>query len=357
MTALTFAAMVAFAIGWVLLPLIPALRELYAPSDVEPLSMVGRDNADLGRFARHFRDYIRASLEGIPAEARGTGDFLGTLPDGTAVACVAGNREEFLVSQLPAGLQERVVVLEESAQLEGGERFSYELWARKEFAGGPSATYRAILGERSVGLARGSVVLRWLHGVGAVTVEDQSHLYGRCSSETQIRLGKLVGFDRISAPAITTPGATARPRPPAAEGMLRFERPERAREMGDTLRVEQDWSIPPGVLVDTSLVVAGELRIGKGARIRGNVKAHGEIHVGMGAVVEGSLVSRKAIAIGEQCWVDGPVLSEEHLRIAAGTNVGSADTPTTVAGRTVSLGSGAMVCGQIVTEEGGQTED
>jgi cytoskeletal protein CcmA (bactofilin family) len=356
MTALTFAAMVAFAIGWVLLPLIPALRELYAPSDVEPLSMVGRDNADLARFARHFRDYIKASLEGIPPEVRGTGDFIGALPDGTGVACVGGSREEFLVSRLPAGAQQRVVVLEESAQFEGGERFGYELWAHREFAGGPAASYRAILGERSVGLARGSVILRWLHGVGAVTVEDDSHLYGRCSSETQVRLGRLVGFDRISAPAITTPGGTARPRPPAVEGMLSFERPERARVMGDLLRVEQDCTIQPGVLVDTNLVVAGDLRIGKGARIRGNVKAHGEVHVGMGAVVEGSLVSRDAIVIGEQCWVDGPVLSEEHLRIAAGTNIGSAEAPTTVAGRTVSLGLGAMVCGQIVTEEGGQTE-
>ncbi|HSB53410.1 MAG TPA: polymer-forming cytoskeletal protein, partial [Gemmatimonadales bacterium] len=222
--------------------------------------------------------------------------------------------------------------------------------------GGPAASYRAILGERSVSLAEGSVVLRWLHSVGAVTVDDQSHLYGRCSSETQVRLGRLVGFDRISAPAITTPGATPRPRPPVNADLLRFERPERAREMGDALRVEQDWTIPPGVLVDTNLVVAGELRIGKGARIRGNVKAHGEVQVGMGAVVEGSLVSRKAIAIGEECWIDGPVLSEEHLRIAAGTNVGSPDAPTTVAGRTVSLGLGVMVSGQIVTEEGGQTE-
>lgn len=42
-------------LAWAALPLLPAIRELLRPTDVEPLTMVGRDNADIGRFARHFR--------------------------------------------------------------------------------------------------------------------------------------------------------------------------------------------------------------------------------------------------------------------------------------------------------------
>jgi len=358
MTVLSFVGVLAFTILWVVLPLLPALRELYAPSDVEPLSMVGRDNADIARFSRHFREYIRANLERLPPDARSGTDFIGKLPDGTGIVHVVTAAEGLPVAELPAGAQQRIVVLEQSAELPGREQFQHELWARKELAGGPGASYRAILGERSVSLADGSVVLRWLHSVGTLTIGDRAHLYGRCSSEARIRLGRLVGFDRLGAPSIIVgSGSEIAGQPPVPESMAAFEMPKRARDMGDAIRVEEDCVVPPGVLVTGNLVVAGSLQIGMGARIEGSVKAHGEIQVASGAVVVGSVVSRKAITIGQRCWVRGPIISEEQLRIARGTMIGTVESPTTIVGRTVALALGTTVHGQVIAEEGGQTED
>ena len=358
MTVLSFVGVLAFTILWVVLPLLPALRELYAPSDVEPLSMVGRDNADIARFARHFRDYIQANLQRLPPDAGSGTDFIGKLPDGTGIVHVVASTEGLPVAELPAGAQERIVVLEQSAELPGREQFQHELWARRELAGGPGATYRAILGERSVSLADGSVVVRWLHSVGSLTVGDNAHLYGRCSSEARIKLGRLVGFDRLGAPAIIMGSGSPLAGPPQGlESMPAFERPERARDLGDAIRVEDDCIVPPGVLVKRDLVVAGSLQIGIGARIEGSVKAHGEILVASGAVVVGSVVSRKDITVGQECWVRGPLISEEHLRIARGTMIGSLESPTTIVGRTVALALGTTVHGQVIAEEGGQTED
>jgi len=358
MTVLSFVGVLAFTILWVVLPLLPALRELYAPSDVEPLSMVGRDNADIARFSRHFRDYIQANLKRLPPDARSGTDFIGKLPDGTGIVHVVTAAEGHPVAELPADAQQRIVVLEQSAELPGREQFQQELWARKELAGGPGASYRAILGERSVSLADGSVVLRWLHSVGTLTIGDRAHLYGRCSSEARIRLGRLVGFDRLGAPSIIVgSGSEIVGRPPVPESMPAFERPERARDMGDAIRVEEDCVVPAGVLVTGNLVVAGSLQIGIGARIEGSVKAHGEIQVASGAVVVGSVVSRKAITIGQRCWVRGPIISEEQLRIARGTMIGTVESPTTIVGRTVALALGTTVHGQVIAEEGGQTED
>jgi cytoskeletal protein CcmA (bactofilin family) len=354
MTILTFVGVVLFAIGWVALPLVPALREFFQPTDVEPLSMVSRDNADISRFARHFREYLDGHLARLPGEVAPDGVL--QLPDGAEVVRVSQPPDMMPVRSLPAGSGHRIVLLDGAAELDGGEMFRLEVRAMEEFAGGSGATYRALLGERSVSLGIRSRVMRWVHGVGALTVGDQSHLYGRSSSDQQIRLGRGVGFDRLGAPVIAVGSGAAAPMPSLPGQMLPFEVPEKkARRLGDILRVQGDLTIPAGTLVEGNLVVAGALRLEAATRVRGSVKAHGRIVLASGVVIEGSLVSREEIEIGDHGWIRGPVISEEALHVGPETTIGRLDLPSTASGRTVSLADGAAVCGQVVTQEGGQT--
>jgi cytoskeletal protein CcmA (bactofilin family) len=73
-------------------------------------------------------------------------------------------------------------------------------------------------------------------------------------------------------------------------------------------------------------------------------------------VVEGSLVSRGDLTVGTGAWVRGPVICEEELHLSSGVTIGTLATPTTVSARTIVMASGAVVCGHVVTEAGGQTE-
>lgn len=340
-------------LAWAALPLLPAIRELLRPTDVEPLTMVGRDNADIGRFARHFREWVSATM---------------TEADGKLLR-VPASPEPGPLRSLPPSSRDQVVVLERPADLEGGENFAQELWAKAEFAGGPGATYRAILGERSVSVAPRSHVLRWLHSVGVLTVGDGSHLYGRTSSEREIHLGALIGFDRLGAPAIVVGSGSPAPMPPMPDGLTKLERGDphdsrltthdflrRARRLGSHLRIEADTEVPANFLIEGDLVVAGNLRLGPGTRVKGSVKTHGTLDLAQNVVIEGSLVARGDLTVGPGGWVRGPIISESALHLGGGATVGSTATPTTVSGRTVILASGAVVCGHVVTEEGGQTD-
>ncbi len=354
MTVLAFLALVLVTVGWVALPLIPALREFFRPTDVEPLTMVGRDNADISRFARHFRDYLQGELARLePASA--PGDRSGRLPDGTPFVRLARLPNEMTRTQLPPSAGGRLVVMDQVTVLDGGEQFRLEVWAREDFIGGPAATYRAILGERNVEVGEDSVSLRWLHSVGTLVVGPRCHLYGRTSSETAIRLGARVGFDRLGAPVIAAGGAmAASPQPARNEAAALFTPPE-SRRLGDHVRVDGDVMVPPGSAVEGNLVAAGSVTIGKGARVTGSLKAHRDLVLESGAVIEGAAVSRGAMVIGTGAWVRGPVIAEQHVEVGGQACVGHPGSPTTLSARTVTLHSGATVCGQIVTEEGGQT--
>lgn len=355
MSLVAFAILLLVTVAWASLPLLPALRELLRPTDVEPLTMVGRDNADISRFARHFREYAEANLRRLPSEA-GAGDYFGRLPDGTHFVRVAHQAQVLERGTQPDGSHDRLVVLDQPVTMRGRERFRLEVWARAALLGGPRAVYRAVLGEDTIRLGEGSTVLRWVHARGRLEVGDGATLFGRVSSEQEIRLGRDVAFERIGAPAIAAGEPVVLERPPEPKGeLVRVKGPDNIRLLGDQHRVDGDFWVPPHGLFEGNLVVAGELRISPDARVRGNVKAHGAIHLESGAVVEGSLVGRKSIRLDGDSWVKGPVIAEDDVSLEPRATVGLRTILTTVSGRTVSLGSGATVCGHIVTQEGGHT--
>jgi len=348
--------LIAAAVLWATIPLLPAILELAKPTDVDPLVMVGRDNADLSRFARHFRAYAEANLRQLPPESR-EGDYFGKLPDGTHFVRVAALTEVLQSGALPDGSHDRVVIIDPPSSLKGGETFRLEVWARGRFSGGPEATYRALLADADAHLGPRSTVLRWAHARGTLTVEDGTTLFGRTSSETAIRLGRGVAFERAGAPVVAAGRGTATPpaAAPAVPTLQPLKLPDIAHRVGDHTRVDGDLTIPPRTFVAGNLVVAGHLQLGRGARVTGSVKAHGDVDTDEGAVIEGSLVSRGTIHLGAGNWVRGPVIAEETVTLGPGTGVGSESAPTTVSARAVGLDDGSGVRGHIVTQEGGYT--
>jgi len=354
MNLFAFALLLAFAAVWLVLPLVPALREFFRPTDVEPLTMVGRDNADIARFARNFREYLQGQLGGFASGPDARGEETGKLPDNTPFMRLARLPNEISRTSMPPGATGRLLVLDQSTVLDGGEHFRLEIWSREDFIGGPSAAYRAILGEQSIELAESSTIMRWVHSVGPLVVGPRSTLYGRASSEKEVHLASKVGFDRIGAPLIIVGTAAPSPMPPQSADK-KFLVPERSRALGDHLRVEQDLTVPAGTVIDGNLVVAGRCWLGKGVRVNGSLKVHRELTMEPGVVVTGAIVCRLGIKVGEGSWIMGPVISEEHLEIGTKTTIGKREQPTTVSARSITIAAGSVVCGQMMGEEGGRT--
>ena len=211
MNVVAFVLLVLLAATWVVLPLLPALRELFRPTDVEPLTMVGRDNADIGRFARNFRDYLQAQLAALAPEPDARGEQTGKLPDNTPFMRLARLPNEILRTTMPPGATGRLLVLDQSTVLDGGEQFRLEIWSREDFIGGPAATYRAILGEGNVELGDRSQILRWVHSVGPLVVgtADRTSMAGRrpnARSTSARRSGSTGSGPPLSSSGAVHPG-------------------------------------------------------------------------------------------------------------------------------------------------------
>ncbi len=349
---LPFLALLALTLFWLLLPMLPALREIARPTDVAPLKVVDRSSGYVAYFAQNFRRYLDRQMASLPAEAQ-AGDYVGKLPDGTQFIRVHKSPAG-LAHEVEAGTQNRLVVVDSSMTLQDDETFLMEVYARAPTIGGAGSVYRAIYADRELGLGERSTVLRWAHAGGTLGVGSHSVLRGRITSDTAVVLCGNVVFERIGAPVISV-GSLRLPPPAARRELRNWQLPAGARKVGDHFRVQGDLQIPGGVRVTTSLVVAGALTIGPGAVVEGSVKAHRDIELGDAAQVRGAVVARRRIIVAASAWIGGPVIAEEKIRIGQGSVVGGPDLPATVSAPEIELLAGATVFGQISAPMGGRT--
>lgn len=340
---LPFLALLAVTLLWFLLPLIPALRELYRPTDIAPLKVVDRSSGHVAYFARNFKQYLERAL---PVEA-GAGDYSGRMLEGTEFLRV--NLRPTAITEAEQRTHNRIVVFDTPLTLEGHETFLLEVYARAALVAGPRTVFRALYGERELALGEGTQVLRWTHATGKLSVGAQSELRGRVSSDAAVLLGSGVLFERIGAPVISVGGGgdVQEPPPPPPATPQSYRLPEDAKQVGDHVRIEGDVAIPEGVQVSSNLVVAGRLRLGLGAIVDGSVKAHREIVLGDEARITGSAVSRTRITLGQAAWVGGSAIAERSVLLGRDAVVGSPTQPATVAATDIELANGATVYGQI----------
>jgi len=342
-----FLILLAVMLGWFLLPMFPALRELIRPTDVMPLQVVDRAAGAVDFFARNFRQYFdkqTTALAAMSAANRPRDAF----PDGTRLLTLK------TAADAGSGTDDRLVVVENPLTLPGEETFLVEFYARAPFTGGPGAVYRAVYAERELSLGEGSRVLRWAHAVGKLSAGAHSVCSGRLSSDRLVSLSGGVFFEQIGAPVIAV-GAENEPPPEPPALAKEFRLPEGAYAAGDHIRVEGDLSIPGGVRVTSSLVVAGSVTIGLGTIVEGSIKAHRDVELADEARVRGSVVARRRVMTGSAAWIGGPVIAEGRVRLGRGTVVGGPDLPATVSAPEVELAQGATVYGQICAPKGGRT--
>src|SRR5262245_51740859 len=152
---LPFLALLGITLAWFLLPLLPALRELFAPKDIAPLKVVDRSSGHVAYFARNFRQYLERTL---PAEA-GAGDYAGKLLDGTEFVRV--NLKPATINGSAPKVHNHIVVFDTPITLNGGETFLLEVYARAPLSTGSRTVLRAVYADRELALGEETQVLRW----------------------------------------------------------------------------------------------------------------------------------------------------------------------------------------------------
>lgn len=346
--AFATAALVLLAAVLFMLPLLPALLELRLKRDAQPLNVIQQHAGEIRHFAYGFRGYIAALLEPLRECAASGTTTKGLMSDGDEYLLLGRTSEALSVF---AGKEmascHAVVAASMDVVLPDGITFTKEFYAAGEFTSGEKNVFRALLGEKDIHLKRASTVNRWAHAVGALRAGHDCDLFGRISSDREIRLESGCAFQRLNAPCIALGHSRAEVTDVAEESVPASAPVERRL-------ADDDLEIRAGDIVTTNIVTRGKLHIGVGARVLGSVKSSQHMRVEADVRVEGSLISASTMHIGSDCRITGPVIAEQGMTIEAGTHCGSIRMPTTVTAPTIEIADSVVVFGTIWARTEGQ---
>lgn len=344
------------------LPLLPALWELYRPTDDAPLLVVREHDSNTANFAHAFHRWVEAhylaSLQALESHA------VRRMPLGRGESCILLG---CAVPWVQVGLRGEATVVSQMLMAAGDlvlparTRFVSEIYARGDVRGGAQSTFRAVLTLGHAVLEPYCVVRRWIHAHGVLRVAARSQLLGRASSQQCIELAPEVVFERLHAPCIRIgqrDRGAQHAEPPLAT--TESERQVFAPADGTSLRhghwrLAQDLEIPPRSLCRPALVVHGNLLVGAGCRLCGAAKSRGRLVVGPQSRCDAALVAIDTVEIGRQAQIAGPIISEKGILLRRGSCVGSADAPTTISAPRIWIEPGCTVFGSIWAREHGRS--
>ena len=330
-------------LGWIGLPLLPAILELRRKSDAEPLRVVRRSEVDIRHFARGFREFLDKHFADQLIECREKGEVInGTLTDGTPFTVLPEGRE-------PApNPEQNLTITLGNLHLPAEKVFPLEIYSDGSIHAGAGSSFRAVLAEQSMYLSEGCTAFRWLHAGSELHADQDCRLYGRVSADRLIRLGDRCRFERLNAPRIEFGKREPAPRAETGGALVDLDRHPRLRDFSaGRYLFNRKLEIPAGGRVEADLVVAGDLKIGDWAHIYGNLKAHGDLEIGVGVRIEGSVISGHNIHLGEGCVLDGPIVAEHKAVIGDNCTLGSSEHPTTLSARGLKIGSGVVAHGTV----------
>jgi hypothetical protein len=341
--------------AWFLLALLPAIRELVDRTDNEPLRL-SHDAADIRFFAQSFRRYVNENLQRLRAAASDHVCVIVELDRDTAwyASRASGVKRVFEGCDASLPLEKLVAIAEGDVRVSDDFVMPREIYSGASLHGGARATFRALLVEHDATLGAETTVVRWADAGRTLRVGANSTLFGRASAGDTMVLAEGTRFERLAAPRIVFGAAepegddarVARKRRLARAAHTAFPPPDNAAISEGRWALEGDLHIPDGHVINSDLVVTGELTMGRGAKIEGAVRAR-TITAADDCVFTGSIVAEKYLALGAQCHVTGPIAVEGEAVLGDECRIGEVGDETTISVIRIRVGRRVELSGEI----------
>jgi len=221
---------------------------------------------------------------------------------------------------------------------------------RTDLDAAADSSFTALMSAGSIALGPRSRVTEWAHAEGALSMEGPSVSLRRLSAHDRILLREGCCFERLNAPTVEF-GSHFLEKPAAHTNHLGHS--SYANVAGATRRsavlhrVDGDCRLEANSHYVGCLVVTGQLVVGSGSIVDGDIQARGGVTLEAESHVRGAVISEGKVVLMADSTASGPVTSEAAVEIAAGVRIGTLESPTTVSAPVIVAQSGSVAHGSI----------
>ena len=349
-----FAIFLGVTLLTMLLPLMPAIIELVARTDVAPLRVIQEYDTDVTHFALGFKNYLEKNFGSFFAAAR-TSEFAfqeGVLRDGTNFQVIkTGGAPSFAHKEISKSNTNKLILAFSPLELPERMFFETEVYSHSTIKAGAFSHFRALLAEEDIVLGDRCSVMRWVHSGSSLQVGAGSTLFGRASAVQSVFIAENCHFERINAPKIVFGQMLSAP-VFANTGLVEILTLPNVKDVYERRWViNGNLEVPEHSLFNGDLIATRNLEIGDGSHVTGSIKSNKDLHIGAGVRIDGAVFSAGNLYIESGCQIAGPVVAERTLMVERGTVIGSPLVLTTVTAPKIVVGSGVTMHGTIWADE------
>ena len=323
-----------------LLPFLPAIKELVQPLDARPLSI----NMDYNRDPRYFGNSFKRILKrALRTEKLSEGKKRITLSKSETVEIVSKTK-------IPAGdnVDHLMYVMGNFISLEK-VTLDKEIYVDGKASIGERNTLRALAAEGKVSLASKTRVIRWVDAEGEFIAARSCNLGWSISSGNRLKIHPYCRFRRLYGMPVLT----------SDEGLEKeiSDKDQECEEIGDAAFIsDKDWTIiPPYTKINKALIFKQNLRIKRNCVLEKDVKTYKKLVLEEGVRIKGNVFADNSITTGSSTRIFGNIFSQEAIHLGKGSKIGRAGaTKSVVARGEVVLDRGVVIYGYVVAGKRGR---
>ncbi|MFA7329079.1 MAG: hypothetical protein WC081_06215 [Candidatus Ratteibacteria bacterium] len=323
----------------ILLPFVPAIRELVRPKDSLALFIKMDYTKNPRYFDRAFKDILEKSLEKVGYEP--------------GLKKVQLSKNELVdISDSKVVPDNEIVgnILYVRKKFTSGKRvyLNKEIFAGESAIIGEKNVLRAVASDGNITISAGTRVIRWVGTEGSVFVGSDCVLGKLCSCSGLLEIGKACVFNALYGKPINTYKMPDKEVVSVAPKMKNVD--DAAWYVS-----ENHFSIPPGAVINNDIISKRNLTLKKDCTVAGSLKSYGNIVLDEGVTVKGNLFAEGDIIIGGKSTVTGNIFSQSYIRIAGNVRVGETGTIKSVIGKKgIELTGNTVIFGYVLTEGTGR---
>ncbi|MCF7815074.1 MAG: hypothetical protein K9N09_11425 [Candidatus Cloacimonetes bacterium] len=393
----------------IILPFIPALKELIQKKDAEPLYVNMSYSKDPRFFDRSFRQKLLSNVQNVGTDRA----FRVSLSKNEEIVevCKAENVNDY-------NFGNNLLYLEGNADITKNMRFTKEVYVTGTTQLNENTIIRSILSEKDLKVAPNSTIVRWAGSEANIFVGHDCDLGVRCSCEKELWIDIDCKFKSLYGHPIYTrydenvvqmklkqaeendEVEEEREKPKyKKENIIEFNRKKYFLKDGETdnpedepeedspfkdseeISKQKETDIEPedeeliqisdscivvnekGLVtidkdsdIDNDIIIKTKALFRKGNKVHGTIKCYKDLELEDNIIVLGNVISEKNIKIGKNCKIFGSIFSQGEVELGENTVIGSKGKDKSVIGKHgIILKRNVKIHGYLLTEGEGHT--
>lgn len=325
-----------------IIPFIPAFREMIHPKDNKPLLIDQEYTRDPRFLDKHLLEELKPVLEKTENTQK-------TLKYKNSVPIDVVN--EFKASDPYKA--DHVLIVSNDMKTASGSTFKQPVYVKGKASVGENCNFDILMAENEVTAGRNLTLEKWMSSNANIKIGESATLGKRVVCDGVLQIGKGGRFKNLYAMPVATYDVdfNLEVTKPAA-----VEYPD--GQMTNMTEVsDSNWyvtkgfmTIPPYSMVNNSMIVKSDLVLRKGVVVNGNIKVYGKVVMEKDVRIYGELICNGDIEVGEYSYIRENLFTQSKITIKNGVRIGLPDQNKSIIGKKgIILNKNVVIYGYVMT--------